>query len=623
MCRGCVLFVVSLILLSVVHGQGTLVHVGTNRLVYTGYANEGQTQAVNTVPDFSSAGYQSGGVAIPFVPAQMILRPGRGDDTELIQRAIDKVSALPVDADGFRGAVLLESGNYTVSAPLVLSSSGVVIRGAGSQEEGGTRITYVARNKSDLFVVSNRRGSPREVKGSRKRIVDTYVPVGASRLTIEDASGFAPGDSVIIQNRMNEHWIEDLSDMGQWGWNASDYALSFRRTVTAVDGDCVTLDAPIVQAIESRYGGGVVYKYSVEGQLEQIGFEGLRLESAYQSEEDEEHGWTAIRMRGLKNGWVRQVTGRYFGYGLVSIERHSQKITVEDCALLDPKSKTTGGRKYSFNIDDADFVLMQRCLTRGGRHDFVSGSQTPGPNVFVDCRADDSFADIGPHHRYSTGQLYDNIMGGEMNVQNRTGSGSGHGWAGAQIMFWNCDARSIICDAPNGAMNWCVGSRGKKSEGKTYWAPEEAFGIWQSHGLPVVPRSLYYAQLAERLGSRALHHVQLPEQAAGTLWDALNEWGGDGLFLDGIVVWLETECPTSGETARIGGRIRNLQMLDRGWTARWHKVSGPGKVSFSDKESLVTAVQFSKPGLYVLQLSADGDAASARLDVLVKSEGLE
>ena len=61
----------------------------------------------DTVPDFSRAGYQGGGVALPFVPVVRNVSPAAGDDGANIQAALDAVGALAPDANGFRGAVLL------------------------------------------------------------------------------------------------------------------------------------------------------------------------------------------------------------------------------------------------------------------------------------------------------------------------------------------------------------------------------------------------------------------------------------------------------------------------------------------------------------------------------------
>jgi VCBS repeat-containing protein len=311
------------------------------------------------------------------------------------------------------------------------------------------------------------------------------------------------------------------------------------------------------------------------------------------------------------------VTSRYFAFGLVNIRDYSRRITVEDCAALDPKGTTAGGRRYSFTVDESDSILWQRCLTRGGRHDFASSSRVQGPNVFVDCRATETYNDIGPHHRYSTGQLYDNIFGGEMNVQNRTSSGSGHGWSGAQIMFWNCDASSIICDAPTGAMNWVVGSSTYQAESAR--TPAEPFGIWDSLNQAVNPRSLYYAQLADRLGANALNSVILPQQKEGNVWDALLLWDGDGLFLDDVIAWADEETfAKAGVPLAIGGAVRNLQMLGRGnFTYLWSQVSGSGLTTFTDNTALETTATFDQVGTYVLNLLVDDGTVQASANVTV------
>src|SRR5262249_10723522 len=62
----------------------------------------------NRVMDFSSAGYKGGGVALPSaLPVRATVSPGGADDRAAIQAAIDAVSALPLDENGFRGAVQL------------------------------------------------------------------------------------------------------------------------------------------------------------------------------------------------------------------------------------------------------------------------------------------------------------------------------------------------------------------------------------------------------------------------------------------------------------------------------------------------------------------------------------
>ena len=90
----------------------------------------------NTILDSSHAGYGGGGVTIPTVPTKETIWPVMGDNTANIQAAIDKVSALPLDKSGFRGAVLLRMGYYPMATPVKIQASGVVLRGEGMGDTG-------------------------------------------------------------------------------------------------------------------------------------------------------------------------------------------------------------------------------------------------------------------------------------------------------------------------------------------------------------------------------------------------------------------------------------------------------------------------------------------------------
>jgi hypothetical protein len=80
--------------------QSQWVHPGADgRLIYA------HDKSGAVIPDYSFAGYRSGGVALPTIPAQIKLSPTGADDTAAIQHAIDSISARPLDANGSRGAV--------------------------------------------------------------------------------------------------------------------------------------------------------------------------------------------------------------------------------------------------------------------------------------------------------------------------------------------------------------------------------------------------------------------------------------------------------------------------------------------------------------------------------------
>jgi hypothetical protein len=145
---------------------------------------------------------------------------------------------------------------------------------------------------------------------------------------------------------------------------------------------------------------------------------------------------------------------------------------------------------------DGQLNLVQRCLAREGRHEFVTQAKTAGPNVFVDCLGIDSKQNAGPHHRYSVGTLFDNVKSDKpMESRFRDNSGTGHGWAGTQTCFYNCVAPDFLVNVPPGGISWVIGS-----------SPEN------EPDARVTPASLYYQQVRDRLGEKALDRLATMEQ---------------------------------------------------------------------------------------------------------------
>src|SRR6476469_3427189 len=88
----------------------TLVSLDANgKLVYTADAKG------NKVPDFSGVGYQNSEVAIPTIAVVKTVNAVVGDNLNNIQTAINEVAAKPLDANGFRGAILFKAGTYNIS----------------------------------------------------------------------------------------------------------------------------------------------------------------------------------------------------------------------------------------------------------------------------------------------------------------------------------------------------------------------------------------------------------------------------------------------------------------------------------------------------------------------------
>src|SRR5687768_1229647 len=164
----------------------------------------------NTIHDASHAGFSGGGVPIPTVPVKLTIWPIAGDNTEHVQAAIDKVSALPQEKSGFRGAVLLRAGYYKMAMPIRIQTSGVVLRGegmgdtgtilvgtgtgrppvpAGAAGPGGGPGGGLGGGQATLVQIAGASGI--SIRNETKQLVtDDYVPVGARTLRLASARGF-------------------------------------------------------------------------------------------------------------------------------------------------------------------------------------------------------------------------------------------------------------------------------------------------------------------------------------------------------------------------------------------------------------------------------------------------
>jgi len=451
----------------------------------------------NTVPDFSWVGYRNGEIDIPVVAVAITISPVAGDNLKNIQNAINTVAAMPL-VNGFRGTVLLKPGNYNVSAPIKISSSGIVIRGSGTGSDG-TRVTATSTTQEDGIFIFSGTGDVQLTGSStnlrRKTVLDNYVPLGSRTLVVDSNHAFKPGDRVILKHTHNDAWIA-LIGMAQYGWTASSYSFDYKRNVMAVSGGKITIDAPLVEAIDKKYGNAELIAYDWPNRIENIGIENIRLDSVYSSSTDENHTWNGVTFNNSENGWVNNVDVYHTAYSAVSVGRTSSNISVLNSKMIDPVSQLAGGRRYSFNVA-GQRNLIRGCYASYGRHDYVTSSRVPGPNVFTESRAVNQQSDSGPHHRWATGTLFDSlIVNGSINVQNRISVGEGHGWAGAQNMIWNCTAKKIIIQSPPGYINWAIGSLATVTDVGYVTTP----GYEESTGQNVWPKSLYEQQMCDRLG---------------------------------------------------------------------------------------------------------------------------
>ncbi len=458
----------------------------------------------NRIPDFSYCGYKASEETIPNIDIKIVVPVSKGDATLRIQSALDYVASLPLDKNGFRGAVLLQKGTYEVFGQLQITASGVVLRGSGVN---ATIILGAGTQRTTLIKIKGKGGLAKDLTGLTIR--ETYVPVNAtsfklsSVILIKEHSG-----KMIIRRPSTKTWIDAIGTdifgggISALGWKPGDRDLFFDRTIVKIEDSTITIDAPLTTALDSAYGGGSVYFYNPDVRINNCGIENIKLVSAYDKNnvKDEDHRWNAIDIENAEDAWVRQLSFENFAGSAVHVLETSKRITVEDCISKHPISEIGGQRRYTF-LTSGQQTLFQRCYAENGFHDFATGYCAPGPNAFVQCESVLPYSFSGAIDSWASGVLFDvvNVDGNALRFGNRGQDANGAGWAAANSVFWNCTAARIDCYKPPTAQNWSFGS----------WSQFAGDGYWGESNNTITPRSLYYGQLAARLNKNVDQLAQL------------------------------------------------------------------------------------------------------------------
>ena len=439
--------------------------------------------------------------------------PSGDDDTAMIQSAIDAASEGTVIlfqpgryiVDGLlildkNGIILRGSGNRQteifargtltldevdpsasgVSYPCVRPLINVGVSKLNAQEERTAQTVYsiaaltvtnlenrIIEQHTDAWKIRGRGmySGSREIMGGGSSITEDAF-CGSRFVTVSDASFFARGDKVVVYRPGTAKWIHDLKmdsiikaldDIGTIAqWTPEEYSMSWERTITDIIGNRIYLDVPLVMSVTQEYGGGELRHYS-RTRIHECGIENLKLTSDFNSARNSEkygvgdiyHATTAVAFYGAEHCWVRDVETHFFSNSAVDMGRETKNITVQDCDQREPAGYLMGGLRYAFHISGGQQCLVRDCTSDDDRHQFVTGSTIPGPNVFLRCTGTNGHADVGPHQRWATGTLYDNVStNSTVKAIDAGNSGTGHGWQGTNQVFWCCTAPKFSLQTP-------------------------------------------------------------------------------------------------------------------------------------------------------------------------------
>ena len=474
----------------------------------TAFAQKKPKKELYVPMDYSTCGYHASEALIPDVKVAAYVEWQEGDCSPVIQQALDYVASLKADANGHRGTVLIGEGVFVLNEPLRISKSGIVLRGMGM---GKTILKKKGVDRGALVYLEGKESpSPTAGKGKDNtsqqdtlHVAPNTFTAGTMTLTLAETGGWLKtGDRVCIVRPCTRAWIEHLGmdDFGggldYTGWKPSDVDIVWDRTITAVDGANVTFDAPVTTTISAEYGGAFIVKNTSDGEMRECGVENMCLETEVNdwNPKDEDHCWDGIFVENARDCWVRRVEFRHFAGSAVNLQKHTSRITVEDCIAKQPVSEIGGWRRNVF-ITRGQQCLFQRCLSVNGIHDFAAGFCAAGPNAFVQCDTEESFGFSGSIGSWAAGLLMDivNIDGNDIRYANLEQFQTGTGWNTANSMMWQCTAATIECYSPDSE---------NRNSAHGSWGCLTGNGEWTSSNDHVKPRSLYYDQLEKRLAAK-------------------------------------------------------------------------------------------------------------------------
>jgi hypothetical protein len=481
----------------------------------------------NRIPDFSFAGYRNGNVSLPNVAVVKTISPIAGDNTASIQAAINEVALRSLDANGFRGAILMTAGAYRVSGTILLSVSGIVLRGVGDDADTLSNTVILATGDSATQTTVLRLGGPSDTKwsdqvtGTKVNITSDTVLVGDRSFAVADATPFRVGDNIVIYHPCTAAWLQAVNygdTRTDAPWTANQLSIIFNRYITAISGSVISIDAPVFNTLIRSRAQSYVYRYGRSGIRTNVGVENLRIDiqaigvTTNANGNEHDHAWDAFRFQQVEDAWARNCTALHFGQSGFKTST-STRVTIDSCRALDPVCIITGERRYNFNTYQASqLILFRDCYATRGRHDFVSnGTSSVSGIVFLRGRSQYAYASSEGHRQWSQGMLYDNvsfsntvISGIVLGLYSRGDYGTGHGWAAVHSVAWNCRLdRGMVIQKPPTAQNYAVGCF---TTGITASSPfANPLGYVEGTNVAgLTPVSLYEAQLADRLASVTL-----------------------------------------------------------------------------------------------------------------------
>jgi len=297
------------------------------------------TSRGDRLPDFSFSGYRASERALPFDQAatkiKISLSQRKGDQTSEIQAAINQTAA----SGG--GVLLLNGGNYTISAGLKIPS-GVVLRGSGP---GRTKLTLKKQPRVPVVTLGAGAKNPKALQ--RAKILDRYVPIGTSLITVNSSKAFTVGQSVFIQRTVTPEWIlvNGMDNLVREGvdqtWLEVGSLIQQPNFISSINGTMIKLRFPLTDALNAQYMLSEIVSYVLPSASSEIGVENLGVHLVTSCSgapiDNETCNYPAIRFSSwTSNSWARNL--RLTGFNqFIEVQYNASRLQCKMLLCLETK----------------------------------------------------------------------------------------------------------------------------------------------------------------------------------------------------------------------------------------------------------------------------------------------
>jgi hypothetical protein len=320
--------------------------------------------------DFSYAGYRQGlGVisSANYIEEIVIEAPNNGQEDAA--PAFQKAFAAAM-TKGVPVKLRIPEGTYRLDQTIQFMGQNILLQGAGPDK---TRLIF--SNPEAKLMLGEFTGTQSPADGSWKLSADAAI--GDRTLTIGNSTGLKVGDDIVLTFKLSPEFTAEHQASPWWDGQIGNSFEIFRRQVTALDGQKVTLDTPIRYPVKIRDQAEIK---RLTRSSSELGLEGIGVHNAAENVTkawEAKLGSSPLLMVQCRDCFVRDVRSfpvegkahHLLSHGLVI--RKSYRITVDNVHMGYAQNRGPGGSGYLFMIAGSNEVLIKNSSGTAGRHNLT------------------------------------------------------------------------------------------------------------------------------------------------------------------------------------------------------------------------------------------------------------